>query len=263
MWVWIVIGTFVLFFVIDISNAQTIRKDKLKAMEDYLLELPDFTATQKFIEESGGSGLAIDETQKKVCLIGNEDQGPSGRIMTYRDILSSEIFENGTSVSKTSRSSQIGGALIGGLALGGAGMVIGGLSGKSKSTEKVSRVDLRITVNDTKKPIHDIAFMNIGGLSCKKGSPVYKEAMNNARHWHGLIDVVIKRADSEDQNNLKPSHDNIHTSIADELIKLAALKENGVLSPEEFQQQKTKLLNQQEVLPKPCELAISDTSSPS
>lgn len=165
--------------------------------------------------------------------------------ITYRDVLTSEIFVDGETITKTARGSQLGGALIGGLALGGVGAIIGGLSGKTKSSEKVKRVDLRITVNDTKSPLHDLNFMDIEG---KKDGIVYKSAMEQARHWHGLIAVLIKTADNEDerQERIEPSSNvesSTQTSLADELSKLSDLRDKGVLSDEEFSTQKQRLLS--------------------
>jgi len=45
-------------------------------------------------------------------------QNLTTRIISYRDLLSSEIFEDGTTITKTVRSGQVGGALIGAIALG-------------------------------------------------------------------------------------------------------------------------------------------------
>ena len=219
--------------------------NKKKAMEEKLRSLPDFSPTQKIMGNNGDTGLAIDENRKKVVLIKNDSSGVNLKPITYRDVLTSEIFVDGETITKTARGSQLGGALIGGLALGGVGAIIGGLSGKTKSSEKVKRVDLRITVNDTKSPLHDLNFMDIEG---KKDGIVYKSAMEQARHWHGLIAVLIKTADNEDerQERIEPSSNvesSTQTSLADELSKLSDLRDKGVLSDEEFSTQKQRLLS--------------------
>lgn len=92
--------------------------------------LDGFTPSQKVMDNDGNSGIAVDEGRKKVCLIKQSMGNIDLDVLTYRDILSSEIFENGVTITKTARGNQLGGALIGGLALGGVGAIIGGLSGK-------------------------------------------------------------------------------------------------------------------------------------
>ena len=72
--------------------------------------------------------------------------------------------------------------------------------------------------------------------------------MEQARHWHGLIAVLIKTADNEDerQERIEPSSNvesSTQTSLADELSKLSDLRDKGVLSEEEFSTQKRKLLS--------------------
>ena len=68
--------------------------------------------------------------------------------------------------------------------------------------------------------------------------------MKKAIYWHGLVEVLIKQANIEDKN-INAKKDNFETiSIADELKKLVELKESGVLTNDEFQQQKSKLLGE-------------------
>lgn len=156
-------------------------------------------------------------------------------------MLSCEIFTDGDTVTKTSRSSQAGGALVGGVLLGGVGAIIGGLSGKKTAVEKVRRVDLRIVVNNTQKPVHDI---NLYSGETNKNSMFHKAATEKARHWHSLIAILIKRADEEDKaKESTPQPVEKNKSVADELSKLMELKEKGILTDEEFTQQKLKLLS--------------------
>lgn len=239
---WVIL-ILVLAVVIGIAQSVAV-SNKRKAMEEKLKSLHDFSPTQKIMGNDGVTGLAIDEKRKKVVLIKNGPTGIELNPILYRDLLSSELFEDGETVTKTSRGSQLGGALIGGLALGGIGAIIGGLSGKTRSSEKVKRVDLRITINNTRMPLHDVNFMNIEGH--KKGI-LYKSAMDQARHWHGLIAVLIKMADSEDTREqdvvLSSKNNNSTSSLADELSKLGDLREKGILTDEEFAAQKQRLLS--------------------
>jgi hypothetical protein len=239
-WVLLIVAIGVIGGIIQI----VIVSNKKKAMEKELEALPDFSPTQKIMGNNGDTGLAVDEERKKICLVKNEVGGINLKTISYRDVLSSEIFVDGETVTRTARGSQIGGALLGGLALGGVGAIIGGLSGKTRSSEKVKRIDLRITVNDTKSPLHDINFMDTEG---KTDGIVYKMAMDQARHWHGLIAVLIKYADSQDVSENKPALSesadiSSNRSIADELSKLSDLRDKGLLTDAEFIAQKQKLL---------------------
>ncbi|MEK5444441.1 SHOCT domain-containing protein [Fredinandcohnia sp. FSL W7-1320] len=84
--------------------------------------------------------------------------------------------------------------------------------------------------------------------SVKKDNLVYKNANKNVTHWHNLISHLINRADQEDISiNRDKEHDYINknqsSSIADEIKKLSELHKEGILSDEEFNSQKQKLLS--------------------
>ena len=119
---------------------------------------------------------------------------------------------------------------------------MGGLSGSKRSSGKINSVSLRITINDTKRPLHDIILMD--GKTRKAGV----SAMEQARHWHGLIAVIIRAADIDDaqQNVIKKAAEAESTSrvsLADELLKMSDLRDKGILTDEEFSLQKQKLLS--------------------
>jgi hypothetical protein len=239
---WLILGGAVGITIFLIQTIHT--SSKKKGMEEKLVALNDFTPSQKIMGNDGNSGISIDEERKKICLIEQNTGNIALDVLTYSDILSSEVFEDGLTITKTARGSQLGGVLIGGLVLGGVGAIIGGLSGKKTSSDKVNRIDLRITVNRTNSPVHDINFMNIKG---KKNGFIYNAAMKQARHWHSLLKVLIERADSEDiakeRGEVNESTQmQSKGSVADELVKLAQLQKQGLLTDAEFKAQKAKLL---------------------
>lgn len=211
---------------------------KLQGVEWQLDNLDKFTVFQKVLGADGNTGIAIDEARQSVCLIDSRYELPEFRIVPYKNIISCELFQDGSTVTRTIRSSQIGGALVGGIALGGIGVVVAGLSGKTKSSDTVKRIDLRIIVDDTKSPIHDVNFLNV---ETKKEGLIdgnyYQQSLLKARHWQGLVEVLIKRADSEESAPVAQPG-----SLAEEIRKLAELRDSGVLTDEEFVSQKAKLL---------------------
>lgn len=236
-------GLVTLVMIAGAIAAGRVNAKQQKSMENQLEELPSFTVSQKVVGSDGNFGLAIDENSQMICLIDNRYEIPEFRIVSHNDIISCELFQDGSTVTKTVRSSQLGGALVGGLALGGIGAVIGGLSGKTKSTENIRRIDMRIIVNDTKNPLHDVSFLNI---ETKKEGLIdgnyYQQALQKARHWHGLIEVLIRRADTEDKQFGAGVDQLAQLSLADEIKKLAELRDSGVLTDEEFKSQKAKIL---------------------
>ena len=71
----------------------------------------------------------------------------------------------------------------------------------------------------------------------------YKFGKQNADEIKDLISVIIDRIDNKavpTQESITPKSTN---SMADELLKLNELKEKGILTEEEFNAQKSKILN--------------------
>ncbi len=184
--------------------------------------------------------------------------------MPYKDVLASEISENGNTITRSSRSSQLGGALIGGLtpipylttkgglALGGVGAIIGGLSGKTVSSDNVQGIDLHLIVNRTNSPIHSINFLEASGENSeiKKSSVLYQESMQKARHWHSLFQVIIRQANEDDKIKereiaQKTLHSIEHKSVVDKIKELVDLRDQEVISDAEFTTLKEKLLSQE------------------
>jgi hypothetical protein len=242
----------IIVLIIGVGIVAAIHQDKQrkKLVQDVTSKCKEsgLEVSQIFIGDNRKSGIVLDESNKKICLIDKTLSGLIFRTISYHDILSSEIIEDGINIVKTSRSSQVGGALIGGILLGGAGAVIGGLSGsKSSSTEKVKKIELHIIVNDTKQPRHVLSFLGHETKKSGLGKFTYNNAIESARHWHSLISVLIRQADNDDMANEKEiaatvDHPETNNSVADEIGKLANLLDRNLITESEFREQKTKLL---------------------
>ncbi len=220
-----------------ISNAQ-----KKTALEKWLANISGFHTDELLVGELGESGIAVDRKRKAICLVSKSQGNVESQIIQYRDILSAEISEDGVSVTATNRTSQAGGLLLGGLALGGVGAVIGGLSGKKTTSEKISSIDLNIVVNRPESPVHSIRVMYVE--SAKNGA-VYRDRIKKAKHWLSLVDVFVRQADDDDrrdESNLKAQSQMNSLSVTDELTKLSALKNNGVISDDEFKVLKSTII---------------------
>ncbi|NQV18794.1 MAG: SHOCT domain-containing protein [Armatimonadetes bacterium] len=237
---------FIMAIIVILGIAKIIvTSQNKKKMEENLSNLDAFKATQKIMGDDGLSGLAIDEFRKEICIIKKNSGNFTLDTIPYHDLLSSEIFEDGKTITRTSRTSQLGGALFGGLALGGVGAIIGGLSGRKTSTNQVTKIDLRLTINRTNAPVHDINLMNFEGTGSEL---LYLGAIQKARHWQGLLEVIIRRTDEEDKLKESKAFQKVinsvdNNSVADELKKLADLKKQGIITEEEFDSQKEKILS--------------------
>ncbi|MEC0089894.1 SHOCT domain-containing protein [Paenibacillus macquariensis] len=216
---------------------------KQKETSKKLEEIPNYKSTQRYTSPNGDVTLSIDENTKKITFV--NINANSQKIYKYGDILKSEILTDGISVTSTNRGSQIGGALLGGVLAGGIGAIIGGLSGSQSSEEKVKKIELNVIVNDTVNPIHKISFLDSEFTSYTKSSQEYKDAYKTAYHCHQLMGVLIRQADEDDKQkeNAKQNESSLQSiSVADELRKFSQLRDDGILSVEEFEIQKKRLI---------------------
>lgn len=220
-----------------------------------------FTASRKLLRGalpmviSGPTpALLVDENSEKVCFY-SDYLVSEPRLFAFSDLVSSEIVEDGTSVTttRTSRGSQAVGAVVGNLIAGPLGFVVGGLSGKTVGTTstKVSKVELKIIVDDTRQPSIVIPFLTSEG---SRSGPLYASIRKDAERWHETISVLIRRADmkrtASQAQPVAPAVQAAATGfVADELKKLADLRAAGVLTDEEFAAQKQRVLGNSESAP--------------
>lgn len=241
---YIMIGIFIIFFTLVVyinSKAAKKKEEHQNYMYSESNKLKDIKATQSIGSYTGECRVLIDKKKNKFSVVGySQGKIIPTKVYNYKDLLEVEILEDGDSTIKTSRGSQIGGMLIGGLMLGGVGAIIGGLSGKKKQIDTVERIDLKIIVNDMKNPIFVLnVFQSYTGV--KKTSLDYIKYKEQSQKWYSLLKIIIKKADEMDnkENKSASSH---NLSIADEIIKLKKLRDEGILSEQEFKEQKNKLL---------------------
>jgi hypothetical protein len=130
------------------------------------------------------------------------------------------------------------GAAVGGLLLGGVGAVIGGLSGSKRSVALCRLIELRITVNSTANPTHVVCFQN---TELKTSNPMYSHNADIARTWQAKVAVLIRRGERLTGASVAAIAPHL---VGQALTQLVDLRDKGALTPQEFDQQKARLLAQ-------------------
>lgn len=241
---WGLLGFILLTFVISAiwsgKEAEKERKEKRNKLSEELEHLEGFSPTKKLISPWGL--IAIDNKSKQIAI-----REASGRISKYpySAILSCEVIEDGVTTYK--KSSSVGRAIVGGVIAGGAGAIIGGLSGKDKQNKEIKYLDFKVVIKDVNTPSFKIRFFDAWEETNKTKEsikitdavygPMFEKSANQLKDWKDTIEVIINNVSS----NQKSSPTNSH-SISDELTKLNDLREKGILTEQEFQQQKKKIL---------------------
>jgi hypothetical protein len=188
----------------------------------------------------------MDDFFKVLVIIGES----SHEIFNYTDIIEVSYEENGNQLYTKSAGRTVGGAIVGGVLMGGAGAVVGGLSGASKQNKEVKSIDVKILLRSTSRSSCVLHFKDIDRvLKTKEDADrkMYETFTKNANEAKDILSVIIDNAkqiqvSASVAQPLVQQVSSPSPSVADELAKLAKLKADGILTDEEFQMQKAKLL---------------------
>ena len=195
--------------------------------------------------EIGNYLFLMDDFFKVLVLVGPGHH----EIINYSDIIEVSYEENGSQLYTKSAGRTIGGAIVGGVLMGGAGAVVGGLSGASKQNKEIRNMDIKILLRSTSKTSCVLHFKDVDRvLKTKKEDDrkLYETYLKNANQAKDVLSVIIDDAKQASTPIAQPITQSVvapaSSSVADELAKLAKLKADGILTDEEFRVQKSKLL---------------------
>lgn len=141
-------------------------------------------------------------------------------------------FEAQKKITEKKSKSIIGRALVGGLILGPVGAIVGGMTGigdKEKS-KSLSGIDNILSISYTENEIEYILLFECSDKKAKKVIEYFNKNYPD-KYWEEV-------EETEEKAEVK------HVNVADELLKLKTLLDAGLLTMEEFEAQKNKLLNQ-------------------
>ena len=157
-------------------------------------------------------------------------------LFNYDNLVSYELIEDGSSLTK----SGLGQAVVGGVLFGGAGAVVGAITGQ-KQKETCNSLKILITLKDTNCTTVYIPFITV---SVKKNGNVYQSAKGLAQNCVNLLTMIVSENNRKATASASVSSASGPIFIADELTKYKKLLDEGILTQEEFDAQKQKLLNQ-------------------
>lgn len=167
-------------------------------------------------------------------------------VLRYSDIVSISYEENGSDVYNKS----VGGAVVGGLLFGGVGAIVGGNTAKATHNKEIRIMSIKILLKSTSDSTIILKIYEAGPdgnlLETKKDADRmhYEGLMKEVTGIKDIFAIILDMVDKKvAQQKIAPVMQPVSsTSVADELTKLAKLKDAGILSEEEFNAQKAKLL---------------------
>ncbi|MGE3785496.1 MAG: SHOCT domain-containing protein [Nitrospirales bacterium] len=229
---WVLLVILAILFVLNLPN---------KSSQEQPARLPgvDFLPTQMYRGSDGMVGLAINEETYQLCLLKNSTRPP--RIFPVKDLIGSFLVKNGEMIGQALRTRpQKNHAFLKTVQSQLTALI--GSSDSPQSGGSNQRIDLIVAVHDEEDPLHVVNFLD---METKEGGILYEKAISTAKHWHSLVDGLILKADHLEhvQGDIRDADtESSVTSVATEIEKLAELVENKLITKQEFEAQKEKIL---------------------
>lgn len=219
------------------SNQYTLAqiRERIEAREAERRELEKFRATKTI------GPLAVDESLGAVRV-----SVPGQKMHTFfvRKILDFELLEDGESLVKSKGG--IGRAIVGGMIFGGAGAIVGAVTGGKRSKKVCTSMKIKITLRDYDV---DALYIDLITKETKCNSIVYKNAAKQAQDILSALQVAADKAQAEAEAEAEAeAHSASGVAVSsgsalDEIAKLKNLLDAGAITQEEFDAKKKQLLN--------------------
>lgn len=203
-------------------------KNAIAAQKVNKSELDSFNPTKRI-----GNYVEFDDNNKKWLILSSIlGKRNKSTVYEYSDIVDFELLEDGESVS----SGGLGRALVGGALFGGAGAIVGGVTGKKKTRGICSSLKLKITLKNINNPV---VYVNFIETDMKKDGIIYKNAYKMAHECLSVLELICNQQQPSSELTNQQANS---SSAADEILKFKQLLDMGVLTPEEFEEKKKELL---------------------
>lgn len=256
---WVLIAVFTVAMIAAINQNKKDEEAKQERGEKFKKATENCNVSAKVVGVNNRYQFIVDDVDKNIIYM---ESTWKKKIVPFDKIMSVEMVEDNTMISSKSLGRTIGGALIGDLVAGGAGMIVGGLSGNSKQKKKVSKVEVIIKMRDFNDTALSIPCFEVGRETnnTKKEikpddsvyGPMYKKGLDDAIKITQLVSIIIDQMDKAPaqpaaatpaQNpSATAETSNSSSSIADEIKKLADMKAQGLITDEEFVALKSKII---------------------
>lgn len=196
-------------------------------------EKKEFVKEFDNIIEFNNRAVAINKEKKELYFLYNNELD---KLIKYETIIECKIIENSNVVN----SGGIGRAIVGGLVAGDSGAVVGANTRKSKNI--VSSIVIRIVTKEIDEPLYTLELLDYQIDTNKQlYANFYKLAMTFANNVYATIQAIIN--DNNNINKLEIKQESKSNNGLEQLEKLADLKEKGIITQEEFEESKKKILS--------------------
>lgn len=157
----------------------------------------DFDFSKKITGIDNLYVFGVDETRH--CIVYATPN--SIKSISFKDIISVEVIQNGELIHKKSMTRTVGGAIAGGVLGGSVGSLVGGLSGSSKVQNKISQIIVKIIIRDISNPTVTITCFDASTMIFDKkpqlvSNPICQMGISHADSIKDTISVIIDMVDN-------------------------------------------------------------------
>ena len=228
---WIILGVVALAVIVMFMIFNAKQKDIDAARNELSQHYP---TDELYVTNGGKNAIGFNFADQTIVL----RAAGTDKVYPFSAVSGVEVIQNGVSITKTNRGSQLVGAAVGGLAFGGVGALIGGLSGSQTTHHQTTNVAIKVTVDDNYHPVYTVPFVDMGAAGVNPNNPRAQPAQEALARVHAHLINGMRRVQQTQAATLPPG------AAAGSLGKLFDMRQAGALSEEEFQQQKALILAQ-------------------
>ena len=234
------------------ERIQKEREEKVKEIEEHAKKnermADDFFSENHFsqiIEYTDAMDkccLCVDESKQEIVIFKTYYGSyirPKTTHISFDDIIKCEIDEDGAVIE----AGGVGRAIVGSLIAGGAGAIVGAVTRSSKQI--CSSMNVRIYTTNVSNPQLIIPLIK---TEVKRSERKYLDAHAKAKEIYAIVLAAAKSTDKENECNSTDtsSCDDAPTkatlSIKERIQQLNSLKDEGLITEEEYREQRNKIL---------------------
>lgn len=186
-----------------------------------------------FVADEKSGSVEIDSFHKLVSV---NELVTKKTIIPISDIIKFEIDEEGETVTTHHG---IRRAIVGGALTGGAGAIVGAVTGKKRSKPTVDW--LRINIYTANNGMLTVNFIDKKGT--KKSSIFYKMAKQSCAVAESQINKALEIWNDYQKELSATPNDSSDESVPDQLRELKQLVDDGIITQDDFDAKKKQLLN--------------------
>lgn len=199
----------------------------LKKTELYNASTEKIAEAKSFMPTKiAGNILQVDEKTKRWRI------HSSVNIYNFHDIADFELLEDDETIVK---GGGIGKTLVGGILFGGTGAVVGAVATKKERKSVCNSMKVKITLKNLQLPV---TYINLIETATPKNSSDYRDKVQEAQEILSVLQLMCNEESVEETKFIKDPG----TQSIEDLRKLKALLDDGIITQEDFDAKKRKIL---------------------